>query len=323
MSEGLRLFNVTFVGVNAENGKKLLFTVIFLFLVWAVRRLLLRLFRLVFSWKRNERIEFWADQGVRLGMAAVTILGLASIWFNNPSQLVTVSGLVGAGVAFALQKVITAIAGYFVLLRGKTFNLGDRITMGGVRGDVIGLGFIQTTIMEMGEPPPEQPDAPAMWVRARQYTGRIVTVTNDKIFDQPVYNYTRDFPYIWEEMQIPVSYKDNRDAAEQILLDVATRHTVKIEEISEHSLRELERRFLMKRSELKPRVFMRLTDNWVELSVRFIAHESGIRELKDKMSREIIAAFEKRGVGIASGTYEIVGFPPVEIKNLPNPQNGA
>ena len=33
-----------------------------------------------------------------------------------------------------------------------------------------------------------------MWVSARQYTGRIVTVTNDKIFDTPVYNYTTRVP---------------------------------------------------------------------------------------------------------------------------------
>jgi small-conductance mechanosensitive channel len=71
-------------------------------------------------------------------------------------------GLVTAGLAFALQKVVTAVAGYLVILRGRTFNLGDRITMGGVRGDVIALGFIQTTIMEMGQPPPVQNAEPAI-----------------------------------------------------------------------------------------------------------------------------------------------------------------
>ena len=127
-----------------------------------------------------------------------------------------------AGLAFALQKVVTAVAGYFVILRGKTFNVGDRITMGGVRGDVIALGFIQTTIMEMGQPPAVEANTdPAMWVRSRQFTGRIVTVTNDKIFDEPVYNYTRDFPYIWEEMRLPIGYKADRARAERILLDAA------------------------------------------------------------------------------------------------------
>lgn len=318
-TDALRLFGVTFVGVTPQNGKKLLLTLVFLLAVWGIRRGLRWIARVTIAGRQHERVEFWTDQAIRLAMAAITILGLVSIWFTNPGNLVTATGLVGAGVAFALQKVITAIAAYFVLLRGKTFNVGDRITMGGVRGDVIALGFIQTTIMEMGEPPPEQSDAPGMWVKARQYTGRIVTVTNDKIFDQPVYNYTRDFPYLWEEMQIPISYKDDRHRAEEILLEVARSHTIQIAELSEKVLRELERRYMMKRSELEPRVFWRLTDNWLEMSLRFIAHDSGIRELKDQMSREIISRFDAGHIGIASGTYEIVGVPPIEIKPIPEP----
>ncbi len=81
------------------------------------------------------------------------MLGLLSIWFNDPTRLATAFGLVSAGVAFALQKVITSLAGYLVILRGNTFTVGDRISMGGVRGDVMRLGFVQTTIMEMGQPP--------------------------------------------------------------------------------------------------------------------------------------------------------------------------
>ena len=120
---------------------------------------------------------------------------VASIWFNDPTRLATAAGLVTAGLAFALQKVVSSVAGYLVILRGRNFTVGDRISMGGVRGDVIGLGFIQTTIMEMGQPPSVQSAEPAMWVKSRQFTGRIVTVANNKIFDEPVFNYTRDFPF--------------------------------------------------------------------------------------------------------------------------------
>ena len=48
---------------------------------------------------------------------------------------------------------------------------------------------------------------------ARQYSGRIVTVTNAKIFDEPVYNYTRDFPYLWEELRLPIPYSADRARA--------------------------------------------------------------------------------------------------------------
>ena len=66
-----------------------------------------------------------------------------------------------------MQKVVTAIDGYVVILRGRTLSVGDRITMRGVRGDVIALGFVQTTIMQMGQPPPTKSAEPAMWVRIR------------------------------------------------------------------------------------------------------------------------------------------------------------
>jgi small-conductance mechanosensitive channel len=200
-----------------------------------------------------------------------------------------------------------------VILRGKTFNVGDRIQMASVRGDVIALGFIQTTIMEMGEAPGEQVDPPGMWVRARQYTGRIVTVTNDKIFDEPVYNYSREFPLIWEEMQIPISYRDNRAQAEQIILAATTKYTLAVTELSEEIVRDLEERYLMQRSEMKPRVFWRLTDNWIEMSVRFICKTHGVRELKDAISREIIDKLDQAKIGIASGTYEIVGMPELKV----------
>jgi small-conductance mechanosensitive channel len=187
--------------------------------------------------------------------------------------------------------------------------------MGGVRGDVVALGFMQTTIMEMGQPPPVQNADPAMWVRARQYTGRIVTVSNARIFDEPVFNYTREFPFLWEEMTIPISYKDDRHTAERVLLEAADRNTVKIAELGEPIVHELERRYVMKRSEMNPRVFMRMTDNWLELTVRFIARDHGVRNLKDAMTRDILAGLERAHIGIASATFEIVGLPPLRIQD--------
>ena len=313
-NHAVEIFGVKLVGVNADNGLKLAFTLGFIALVLLLNLVLQGLARLVLRARRDERAQFWTRQGVRLTMAVVLLLGMASIWFDDPARLTTALGLVTAGLAFALQRVVTAMSGYFVILRGQTFNIGDRITMGGVRGDVIALGFLQTTIMEMGQPPAVQQADPEMWVRGRQYSGRIVTVSNAKIFDEPVYNYTRDFPYIWEEMNLPITYTADRARAERVLLDVADRHTVRIEQMSEESLREMQRRYFVKAAEMAPKVYYRLTDNWLELSVRFIAEDRGVRALKDAMSREILAAFDEAGIGIASSTYDIVGLPPIEIR---------
>ena len=312
----MTVLGIDWVGITPENGRKLLLSVIFVAVVLVSSAVLKALAGLLLrrADHRLIRVRFWTRQGVSLLSTAVLILGLLSIWFSDPTRLATAFGLVSAGLAFALQQVITSIAGYFVILRGATFNVGDRISMGGVRGDVLRLGFIQTTIMEMGQPPSVQGATPAMWVRSRQFTGRIVTVSNSKIFSEPVYNYTRDFPFIWEEIAIPITYQADRARAEAILLDAAKRHSVSSASIAQAKRTEMERRFAVEPIDLEPRVYYRITDNWLELTVRFLLGTHQIRSAKDAMSRQIIDAFDDAGIGIASATYDIVGFPPLAMR---------
>ena len=133
----------------------------------------------------------------------------------------------------------------FLILRGKVFNGGDRIVIGGVRGDVVDLSLLQTTVMEMGEAKGEQADSSSVWVRSRQYTGRLVTVSNAVIFDQPVYNYTREFPFIFEEIALPITYDADWQKAEQIILAAAEKHTVKFSELEKEAIEELKRRYFL------------------------------------------------------------------------------
>ena len=319
------IFGINWVGINAENGRKLLLSVIFIAAVLLVSAALRALVSLALGRTNHTTTQtrFWTRQGVSLLATVILIMGVLSIWFNDPTRLATAFGLMSAGLAFALQQVITAIAGYFVILRGSTFTVGDRISMGGVRGDVLRLGFIQTTIMEMGQPPSVQSADPAQWVKSRQFTGRIVTVSNSKIFSEPVFNYTRDFPFIWEEMVIPITYKADRGKAEAIMLAAASEHAVRADSIAADARRDLHERFGVTPIDLVPKVFFRITDNWLELTVRFLVDTHGIRDVKDAMSRDIVVELDNAGIGIASATYDIVGFPPIELRNGPAAATGS
>lgn len=298
-----------------ENGVKLLLTSLLVVLLVVLRWIARGVTRLLQGGSRSESVRFWTRQGINLGFSLLLLLGFLSIWFDDPTRLATGIGLVTAGLAFALQKVITAVAGYVVILRGDTFSVGDRITMGGVRGDVIKLGFVKTTIMEMGQPPAVQGADPAQWVKSRQYTGRVVTVTNDKVFDEAIYNYTRDFPYLWEEFTLPIAYADDRHRAEQILLEAASKRTVAAQDMPAEALDAMKRKYFVRDVDLEPKVYWRITDNWLELTVRFLTGVYGVRGLKDEMSREILTALDEAGIGIASATYEITGVPPLTVRS--------
>jgi len=88
---------------------------------------------------------------------------------------------------------------------------------------------------------------------------------------------------------------------------------VAIGELSADALRELERRYAMKAADVTPKVYYRLTDNWLELTVRFIARDHDTRALKDAVSRDILQALDEAKIGVASATFEIVGLPPLRV----------
>ena len=313
VTRGVEFLGVRWIGLNETNGQKLVATIALVVVVLLIAALIRWMIRRLTRGRKNITPITIARQTVNLLTAFVLILGVLSIWFDDPSNLATALGLISAGLAFALQKVITSFAGYFVILRGRIFKVGDRIAIDGVRGDVIQLDLTQTTIMEMGQPPAVQGSPPDSWVRSRQYTGRVVSVPNAKVFEEPVYNYSRELPYLWEEMQVPVPYTADRELAETILLEVARTHGVKAEDMEQNALDQLAKFYPVERPSLEPHVFWRLTDNWLELSVRFLTRQHGVRTVKDRMSRDILAGFEEAGIPIASATFEIVGLPQIQL----------
>jgi small-conductance mechanosensitive channel len=304
--------DIRLIGLNAEAAMKLLLTLAVIGALAVVRALVGGGIRLAARRTQFQRWSFWARQAMSLAAFLIFVLALMSIWFDDPARLASVIGLATAGLAIAAQRAVTAFAGYLVIMRGRTFTVGDRITIGGVHGDVIALGFLQTRILEMGQPPDvNAQDEPGMWVRARQFTGRMVTVTNDKLFDEPVYNFTREFPFIWEEMHVPIPYRADRDRAERILLETAKAVTRNSRAASDSARDYLQARYGVRLEPHEPQVFWRLTDNWLDLTVRFVVPEHGIREIKDAFTRRVLAAFDRAGIEIASATIELTRMPPL------------
>ena len=107
-----------FVGVNAEKGGKLLFSLIFVALLLLLNVLLKRAATVLLR-RSEERYRLWTRQDIQVLSDLVLIVGLVSVWFDDPTRLATALGLVTAGLAFALQRAVTAVAGYVVILRAR------------------------------------------------------------------------------------------------------------------------------------------------------------------------------------------------------------
>lgn len=185
---------------------------IIIFALVTIILLVLRRIVLNRMFKRMKRTSYWyVTRKVAKWMTnMILVLVFIFVFGSNLTGFTTAIGLAGAGVTYALREVIVSFAGWFAILFGDFFNTGDRVLLGGTKGDVTDIGVLRTTLMEMQE-----------WVDGDQYTGRIVRVSNSYIFTSPVYNYTADFQFLWDEIHVPLRFNSDIDYARVMLLEVA------------------------------------------------------------------------------------------------------
>jgi hypothetical protein len=112
---------------------------------------------------------------------------------------------------------------------------------------------------------------------------------------------------------VPISYRDDRARAEKALLSAARTHAADPRELDPDALERMKSRYGIELDDFAPRVYWRLTDNWLEMTVRLLTRDRGTRAVKDAISRDVLAELDRAGIGIASATTEIVGLPPLKL----------
>ena len=235
----------------------------------------------------------------------VSVSVIATIFSDRLGGLTVAFGVAGAGIAFALQEVIASVAGWVAASFGGFYSPGDRVQLGGIKGDVIDVGVLRTTLMEVGQ-----------WVNGDLYNGRIVRVANSFIFKEPVYNYSADFPFLWDEITLPVRYGSNweytRKVLEQVVNEIcggyATESTV--------AWRNAVNKYRLEEARIEPMITLAANDNWIEFTVRYIVDYRKRRLVKDRLFTRFLEEVDKSNnqIRLASATFELVNLPRLDIK---------
>jgi len=252
-------------------------------------------------WLEDPYARFHARKLTRYAIALAAVIALAVVWRSLAGNVGVILGFAAAGIAFAMQEVIGAVAGWFNITSGRIYRIGDRIELGGVRGDVIDITLLRTKMLEIGSAEDDK-----SWVKGRQHTGRIVAVSNKSTFTSPVYNFSAIFEFIWEELTVPISYRSDWHEAETIITEEAVGASAS--EGAKAAISAMERRYPIPHAEVEPRVFVRATDNWMELSARFVVPVRQARTAKDAMIRRIRERLDAAGIEIASTSEEVTIF---------------
>jgi small-conductance mechanosensitive channel len=233
------------------------------------------------------------------------ILFITIVFSDQLGHLTVAFGVAGAGVAFALQEVIASIAGWVAVSLGHFYQIGDRVQLGGIMGDVIDIGVLRTTLMECGQ-----------WVNSDLYNGRIVRIANSFVFKEPVFNYSADFPFLWDEITIPVKYGSDYRLAREILQRVADEVVGDYAVHARAAWGGVVERYLIENERVEPMVTVIANDNWMEFTVRYVVDYKRRRITKDQIFTHILEELDKTGgrVAIASTTIHIVETPAFDVR---------
>jgi small-conductance mechanosensitive channel len=247
-------------------------------------------------YKSQKGVEF-------IGYIILVILSFFYFW-GSIKDFTFAIGLFTAGIAFTLQELILSIAGSVYIFVVKVYKPGDRIEINGIKGDVIDVDSMYTTMMEIGQ-----------WISSDNYSGRIVKLSNAFVFKGPVYNYSQDFPFIWDEFNLPIRYESDIDLAKAIVINIASEILSEYTANSKAQWSEIVNKYYIEDAQLDPTLAIKLTDNWIEFNLRYIVDYKKRRLTKHNLNDRIRKAFKETNgkVILASSTLELIKIPELKI----------
>lgn len=186
---------------------------------------------------------------IRNGMLMILILGILFIWAPQLQTLAVSLLAIAVALAIATKEVIDCISGNFVRILNGAYSVGDRIEMGGVRGNVVDVNLLATTILEIG---PGQ--------TSHQYTGRAMTVPNSVLLRNAVTNESYSKDYRLHIITIPLSTTDDWQEAERILLGAANDECLPFLEQAKRHMKKLEGKTWLDAPSIEPRVTFHLPE---------------------------------------------------------------
>jgi small-conductance mechanosensitive channel len=268
---------VTWLGMMHETQVKVLKSLVVVLFFLLVRSIVMRVLlrnvtdiRQRYSWSR----------AVTSGIAILILIFLSVMWFAGLERLATFAGILGAGLAVALHDSIANIAGFLFIMLRRPFEVGDRIEIEGVAGDVIDIRLFQFSLLEIGN-----------WVDADQSTGRIVQVPNGKVLRAVTASFNKGFDYIWHEIPVLITFESNWKKAKGILEKIVDDDSFVVAEEVERQVRQAASRYLIYSGKVTPIVYTTVRDSGVLLTVRYMTKPKTRRGTEQQLWEQILERF--------------------------------
>jgi small-conductance mechanosensitive channel len=224
-----------------------------------------------------RRIQYLVA-GLLIAIIAVSVI------FVNWYAALTALGIGSIIVGLAVQTPMKSFIAWIFILVRQPFRVGDRIKIDDATGDVIDVGYLDTTLWEFG----------GQYLSTDHPSGRVIRFPNEKVLNSIVYNYSWPlFPYIWNEIKFNVAYGADLEFISKTMQKITE------EELGEEMMKRVEVfRDLLARTPVdelevheRPRVIFRVSENtWLEAIVRYVVPPREAGRIKTRLIKKLLAA---------------------------------
>jgi len=208
------------------------------------------------------------------------IILVGRIWFQGIQSLATFFGLVSAGIAIALKDPLVNLAGWIFIFWEKPFEVGERIEIGKVKGDVIDVGAFQFSLLEIGG-----------GESAEVNTGRIINVPNALVFTESLANYEKSFPFIWDSISTQVIFEADWQAAKEIFVKLGEKYSKKYSNEEINHFKRASKHLFISFKDFSPVVNTTVRDCGVEITLRYMVEPRLKRKVRTALWEEILKEF--------------------------------
>lgn len=244
---------------------------------------------------RNESL-FLARRLVRYIITAVSVLVVFGFVVGDLSGVVTMLGVVSAGLVISLQDVCTSIFGWFVIMAGGKLHIGDRLEVEGIRGDIIDIQLLRTTLVEING-----------WLGLDQPTGRVILLPNNFVFKSKVFNFTHGHPYIWGKIDLTVTFSTPIASALLLFQRVLEEETREEFEAARRAGAYMQTRYGVEDANYQPRISTHIADSGITLSLIFVTHYRHVSATRNRINRRLVAELERHThIRLAFSTMHII-----------------
>lgn len=278
--------------LNPDLQLKLFYSMLSIIALVLIRFLVLNL---IFRQLKDAKKRYLWKNGVKNAYYILLIIIFLNIWIDQVDSIGTFLGLIGAGLAIALQVPIVNFAAWIFIAVRKPFDVGDRIEIGGVAGDVIDIRFFQFTLNEIGN-----------WVEADQSTGRIIHVPNGDVFRMSLANYDQGFSHLWIEIPVILTFESNWKKAKELLHEIIYKHAEELSFAAKRKLLEASKQYMIFYRNLTPIIYTSVKANGVQLTIRFLSEPKKRRSKENAIWEDILETFaEHDDIAFAYPTQRI------------------